>query len=46
MTTRFQIRKATHGGWYVYDDATGAMWPGLTYAGALQLADRFNRRNS
>jgi len=41
---RYQIRKATHGGWYVYDTRTGDMWPGMVQVGARQLADHFNRK--
>jgi len=40
---RYQIRKATHGGWYVYDTRTGAMWPGMVHVGAIQLAAHLNR---
>lgn len=42
---RYQVRKATHGGWYVYDTRTGRMWTGMVQVGARQLADHFNRRN-
>jgi hypothetical protein len=42
---RYQVRKATHGGWYVYDTVTGGMWPGMVRVGAVQLADHLNRRN-
>lgn len=40
---RYQVRKATHGGWYVVDTRTGAVWTGMVHAGARQLADRLNR---
>lgn len=44
-SSRYQVRKATHGGWYVHDTATGLMWPGLAQAGARQLADHLNHRD-
>jgi ABC-type transporter MlaC component len=44
-TLRYQVRKATHGGWYVYDTQTGGIWPGLVRVGAVQLAAHLNRRN-
>lgn len=44
-TSRYQVRKATHGGWYVVDTRTGNVWPGMVEMGARQLADRLNRRN-
>jgi hypothetical protein len=42
---RYQVRKSTHGGWYVVDTHTGRMWPGMVQAGARQLAAHLNRRN-
>lgn len=42
--SRFQPRKATHGGWYVLDCQTGRMWPGMARVGAIQLAGHLNRR--
>lgn len=44
FSSRYQVRKATHGGWYVYDTKTGATWTGLVQVGARQLADRLNRQ--
>jgi hypothetical protein len=41
--SRYQVRKATHGGWYVVDTHTGAVWTGMVRVGARQLADRLNR---
>lgn len=43
-TFRYQAKKAQHGGWYVLDTRTGAMWPGMARCGAVQLADHFNRK--
>jgi hypothetical protein len=43
--TRYRVRKATHGGWYVYDTVTGGIWPGMVRVGAVQLAAHLNRRN-
>lgn len=42
--SRYQAKKALHGGWYVEDTRTGAMWPGMVQVGARQLADHFNRK--
>jgi hypothetical protein len=43
---RYQVRKAVHGGWYVYDTRTGLMWPGMVQVVARQLAAHLNRNNA
>jgi hypothetical protein len=40
-STRYRIHKA-RSGWYVEDTTTGAVWTGLTHAGAVVLASRLN----
>lgn len=41
-TTRYQVSR-TRGSWAVVDTRTGAVRPGMVYAGARQLADHLNR---
>jgi len=45
-SARYQARKSTRGGWYVYDTVTGGMWPGMAHVGAVQLAAHLNSRSA